>query len=39
LSVLALEKDKEEKEIQNYLEQKNQSEESATIGDAIDENK
>jgi (E)-4-hydroxy-3-methyl-but-2-enyl pyrophosphate reductase/ribosomal protein S1 len=39
LSVLALEKDKEAKEIQNYLEQNNQSEESATIGDAIDENK
>jgi 4-hydroxy-3-methylbut-2-enyl diphosphate reductase len=39
LSVLALKKDEENREVQNYMDQANQSEDSATIGDAIDENK
>ena len=38
LSILALEKDKEATEVRNYLEQA-QSENAATIGDALDENK
>ena len=39
LSRLALEKDKEEQEVQDYMEKADQESEAATIGDAIDENK
>ena len=37
LSVLALQKDDEEREVRNYLETANQQEESATIGDAVED--
>ena len=37
LSVLALQQDEEAKEVRNYLEQAEQTEESATIGDAVKE--
>lgn len=37
LSVLALQQDEEAKEVRNYLEQEQQTEESATIGDAVKE--
>lgn len=39
LSVLAIQKDEEEKEVRNYLESSNQDEDAATIGDAVEEDK
>jgi predicted RNA-binding protein with RPS1 domain len=39
LSVLALERDKEETEVRNYLAQAGESENTATIGDALEEDK
>jgi 4-hydroxy-3-methylbut-2-enyl diphosphate reductase len=39
LSRLQLEKDKEQQEVRNYLDKADQDGETATIGDAVDENK